>query len=715
MLAIDTETTGLDHWHGARPYLVTTCDEAGVQRFWEWPVDPETRVPQVPAEDVQEIWMLLAARVERVFHNAKFDVHALGTVGVGPWHWDGTHDTVLLAHLLESNRPKNLTDLAFRWLGTNIEPHEQALKAACLEARRVARTNWPEWALASAGRADMPSAKETTWKYDGWLPRAVADAAGWPSDHPWRTVLSTYANADSAATLALWLVLKAEAERRGLWAIYQERLKAMPVAAAMEARGVTLSRRRLADLREHCRGEAAEAEGRCRGIAAACTREVRRADLFAGVTVEQEPVRLELPKGGRNKSLDEFCFDVLKLPVLGWTEAGRPTFDKATIDRWLDVLPEGPGLEFVRALRYKRRRDTAVTYLDGYERFGLPLSAGELTEDWLVLHPSLNQTGTDTLRWSSANPNAQNISKQETEHEPCRGEGCPGCRGTGKEFRSLRWVFGPAPGREWWSLDAKNIELRIPAYLSGEADLIALFERPDEPPYYGSVHLLNFHTVYPEIWAAELAAVGFEKVGPHCKKKYAATNYQWDKNGGFSKQYGAGRAKVDATFRRPGADALLDARFGKLAKLNADAVRLAERHGYVETVPDATVDPRRGYPLLCTRSERGGVVPTTPLNYKIQGTAMQWTAKAMVRCHTRLEDWNRDGFDGHVVMQVHDEIVFDLSKRGNPAKDIDPKRSNLTRVRELQRIMERGGEDIGIPTPVGVEWHADNWSEGVTF
>mgnify|MGYP001611050659 FL=1 len=42
-IALDTETTGLDLYHGARPYLVTTALEDGTNRGWEWDGDPYTR------------------------------------------------------------------------------------------------------------------------------------------------------------------------------------------------------------------------------------------------------------------------------------------------------------------------------------------------------------------------------------------------------------------------------------------------------------------------------------------------------------------------------------------------------------------------------------------------------------------------------------------------------------------------------------------------
>ncbi|MHC4278447.1 MAG: DNA polymerase, partial [Planctomycetota bacterium] len=113
---------------------------------------------------------------------------------------------------------------------------------------------------------------------------------------------------------------------------------------------------------------------------------------------------------------------------------------------------------FVQGLRKFRKRQTGLSYLQSYKRFALLSQVAVAnSSNWFTLYPSLNPTGTDTLRWSSQSPNAQQISKQDDVN--------------------LRYCFGPAPGREWWSLDAKNLELRIPAYEAGEQEMIELFER----------------------------------------------------------------------------------------------------------------------------------------------------------------------------------------------------------------------------------------------
>jgi DNA polymerase I-like protein with 3'-5' exonuclease and polymerase domains len=264
-----------------------------------------------------------------------------------------------------------------------------------------------------------------------------------------------------------------------------------------------------------------------------------------------------------------------------------------------------------------------------------------------------------------------------------------------KERFNLRHAFGPGPGREWWSLDAKNIELRIPAFEAGERDMMEVFLHPKRPPYFGSYHLLVFDLLHPE---------KFKKDGVRCKELHESTWYQWVKNGNFAVIYGAQEETADRAYRVRGAFSKLRRRFPRIAALADKYVALADRCGFVETMPDKSVDSRRGYPLLCTRSEWGKVLPTVPLNYHVQGTAMWWMARAMVRCYAQLEAWKP--FDAFIALQVHDELVFDFPRGG---------RKNLGKIRALQKLIERGGEDIGVPTPVSVELHEEDWSKGESF
>jgi DNA polymerase I-like protein with 3'-5' exonuclease and polymerase domains len=561
--------------------------------------------------------------------------------------------------------------MALVYLDVDIQPYEDRLLEACNEARKIAKSKYPDWIIAKAGLPEMPSVKGKPAKNDAWLPRAIAKEEGYPKDHPWWTVCSDYALMDAEATLALFKRQRELLKEQGLWEIYLERLKVLPVAYEIESRGMTLSRSRLEELQERLIEESTESEKIC----------VRLSEGHLD----------KLPRSGASNALRTTLFDYFKLESSRTTDKGAPSLDKYALDDWVATLPQKSKERlFIQELRKFRKRQTGLSYLQSYQKFWLEkvLNQGES----YVLYPSLNPTGTDTLRWSSQSPNAQQISKQDDVN--------------------LRYCFGPAPGREWWSLDAKNLELRIPAYEAEESEMIELFEREEEPPYYGSYHLLVFSILHPR---------DFEKYGAECKSRFVATKYQWVKNGNFAVQYGAVEQSgtADRAYHVPGAQKRIQGRFKRIARLNQYWIKYAEEHGYVETIPDKSVDPRRGYPLQCKRSKWGKILPTVPFNYHVQGTACWWMARAMVKVQSYLDRLNQKSSGGYYMnMQVHDEVVLDFPK-GKVRTSLSSGEDgvwceNLARVRKIARLMESCGDDIGVKTPVGIEYHPDNWSEGVS-
>lgn len=735
LISLDTETTGVDFHHGSKPYCVTSCNEDGDITIWEWRVNPVTREPLVPADDVRDILNLIYDLAgdgpDLVIQNAKFDVAAFATIfPPHEWPWGRTIDTMMAAHLLMSNRPRNLTDLCTLFSIDEIKPYDKRLEVACKGARTLARSRYPKWNLAKEGNEDMPSAKggdstdkgeekSSPWKLDGWLPKELWHRCADVRElHPeWKTVLAEYAKKDAEVTLLLWLAELRDIKRRGLEKHWEHRRKIVPIISDMEKRGVTILLNNLDELETEFGNDAESLASTCTEIAFSVGHD------------------LTLPKGsGNNDSLLDLCFGEkdenkqrhgggpLALPVVVRTEKGNPSLSKESLEIYSVTLDqESDQGRFCRALMAKRARTTALTYMHGYRRFIIPMMDG-----YGVIHPSINPAGTDTLRFSLRNPNTQNISKRGIKIRSDRwlctkcdgtgeieGKDCKVCEGDGYLPTNVRYCFGPAPNREWWSLDYKNLELRIPAYHSGEQELIELFERPDDPPYYGSNHILNFHTIHPEIWAEAEKEVGWDKVGPYCKKKYADTWYQWTKNGDFAIQYQAGHVTADAAFHKKGAHRILKSRFAKQEALNQRCIAFAERNKYIETLPSTEVDPTKGYPLLCTRTEHGQVLPTVPLSYMVQGTAGELTNSGMYRMEDQFVEWRKRDYYGFITMQVHDEIVADLPKRAHPS--VDPRRSNLARVRVLQALMEQSGDFVGVPTPVGVEYHEHNWAEGISF
>jgi hypothetical protein len=391
-------------------------------------------------------------------------------------------------------------------------------------------------------------------------------------------------------------------------------------------------------------------------------------------------------------------------------DSGNPTLNKDAMNHYVHTLKHNSReLKFIESLLDRRQFSTDLSYMMGYRRFGKPIVG---YDDYAILHPSNNPTGTATLRMSMSNPNNANISTQDDED-------------IGR--KSLRYHFGPSPGREWWTFDAKNIELRIPAYESGEEDFIDLFEKQDEPPYFGSNHLLIAHLLFPEEFNSSLDEKGI--INGEVFKKNHKQKYKRTKNGDFAITYQAinkedGKGTADRAYGIPGAQSRIESKFWKLTGLSKKYINFAEKNGFVESLPDRTVDSKRGYPLLCKRTEYGKVLETTPFNYHVQSTACWVVLRAMIMIQDILDEWrSKTGFDGYLIANVHDEVLLDFPRSSvHPKEDIDLSRkdglklfrkSNLWRAKHIQREISKIGYDLvpSIPLPFSMKYIPDNWYE----
>lgn len=674
ILGIDTEFLGLDHYHGmSKPFFTTICIDEQKPVYWEWDVDYVTRQPDIPAGDLEEIADILNEADEILGQNIKAEISVLASVGL-KWRrewFHKTNDTLYAAHILASGEPHDLTVLALKHLRIDIKPYEDDLILALQEARRIAQRDYKNWRIAKKTDPLLPSAKDgkELHKWDMALPRAIAKAKGWSVDHPWQTVLSKYSVIDSSVLKPIWTKQQKLLQDRNLWKIYLERRKLIRIIWEMESSGVTFSDQRLNEMLSKFQARSKELGDIC--------------------IANSDGKLTEMGKGTSN-AMRELCFDHWKLPILKTSkDTGNPSMDKGVLEQWEFMADAGSKQhKFISALRQKRKKDASIGYMESYKRYGIPCqykspfvqkAANKLGMH--VLHSSYNATGQVTLRWSSSNPNAENISKQIDD-----------------DGLNVRYCFGPAPGREWWSLDYENLELRLPAYRYNEPAMIQLFEAPNEPPYFGSYHLLVFDILHPELFAEH---------GDKVKKIYKDTWYQYTKNGNFAVGYGAMEESgtADRAYHVEGAQAIIQSRFTNLKAANEQAVRNAYRRGYVETFPDKECG---SYPIMAGRSERGYIRPTTPFNYEIQSTACWCMARAMVRVDDYLKELNeKTGPNSHFIsIQIHDEIVLDFPKGKRPD-------SNLPKILHVQKLMEKSGDDVGVPLRVSYSHHPDNWQEEV--
>lgn len=645
----DTETTGLQIHHGCRPFFVSSACEDGRVLTWEWDVDPMTRTPIIPERERREVMDHVTSNVH-VWHNAKFDVRALWKT-LEPLGADlkwalkllgSSEETVIASHVLASGESHKLKDLCLSILDIG-DDDQRELQEATNEARRYGRKMG--WRIAAKHDPHFPAMKRAPkagwWVMDTWLPRAVAKHQGRPKDDWFWTVLSRYGSLDAERTVLLWAALREALEDLDLVEHYRTRLKLLPITFKMESTGVTVNKRDL----DAAVGEYADKADESKRIA------FRMAD--------HKIDNLNSPK-----QLQGVLFGTFKLKPLKKTKTGWST-DADTLRALQPTLkPSSRPYQFVKHLLLNRKFDKAVDYLGTYNLSGLPVLGTDGA--FLHVHPSFNITGTATTRFSSSDPNAQNISKQE-------------------EF-NLRRVFGPLPGREWWSIDYENIEKRIPAYLADERELIDLFESG------GSYHLLVGSIVRKDL---------FKRLGPDGFKK--TQEYRWVKNGNFAEQYGGGEDTVDEAFHVRGGYKMVKDRFRKINALAKEVLREGRRNGSIVTLG--------GYPLQCPVNERGQVIPTTPFNYFIQGTAGWILINAMIDVDEYLQTL---GDEYKLIMTIHDELVFDF-----PAKDFTfdaqgvPHGGNVDVVRNVVRLMEDAGRRVcGFDTPVDAEVIRTNWAEG---
>jgi DNA polymerase-1 len=309
------------------------------------------------------------------------------------------------------------------------------------------------------------------------------------------------------------------------------------------------------------------------------------------------------------RQLGEILFDVLKISGgAKKTRTGQYSTDEQTL---LTLAPEH---EIVRRLLEHR----AATKLKSTYADALPVTIWPKTGR---IHTTYNQVATATGRLNSVNPNLQNI--------PIRTE-------RGQEIRK---AFVPrGDGFVLLSADYSQIELRIIAALSHEAGMLEAFQSG-----------VDIHAAT----AAKVCGVSPADVTPEMRRKAKMVN--------FGIAYGIsafGLAQRLGIPRKEGGQIIEQyfKQFPGIRKLMDDTIAFARSHGYVETVTG-----RRRY-LRDINSSNGTVragAERNAINAPIQGTAADMIKLAMISIHREL---TQRKLKTKMLLQVHDELVFDLFK-----------------------------------------------------
>ena len=272
------------------------------------------------------------------------------------------------------------------------------------------------------------------------------------------------------------------------------------------------------------------------------------------------------------------------------------------------------------------------------------------------IHTSFNQTVAATGRLSSSDPNLQNI--------PIRTE----------QGAEIRKGFIPADGHVFLAADYSQIELRVLAHMSLDPVFVEAFRAGVD--IHRQTASIVFNVAAGDVTSQMRAAA---------KTINFATIYgigAFALAGKLGTSVAEAKSFIEEYFRRlPGVRRYLD-----------EQVEKAKKNGFVETLSGR----RRYIPELKSKNfsvrQFGERVAT---NAPAQGSAADIIKLAMIDIHTELQ---RRGLGGRMLLQVHDELVFEVPK------------GEVEEVREL--VMDRMEHAFPLEVPlevgsgVGPDWYS---------
>lgn len=317
-----------------------------------------------------------------------------------------------------------------------------------------------------------------------------------------------------------------------------------------------------------------------------------------------QPFNLSSPK-----QLGEIFFDKLGLPVLKKTATGARSTDEEVLEKLAQDYPLPAKL-----LEHRGLAKLKGTYTDKLAQLAQPRTGR--------VHTHYAQAVAVTGRLSSNEPNLQNI--------PIRTP----------EGRRVREAFVAPAGRVIASADYSQIELRIMAHLSGDAALLQAFHAGHD------VHRAT---------AAEVFGLALDQVSAEQRRYakvinfgliYGMSSFGLARNLGIENK--AAAAYIDRYFQRyPGVRQYME-----------QTKATAKSMGYVETVLG-----RRLYlpEINSPNGPRRSAAERAAINAPMQGTAADLIKLAMVAVQQELDAQHPEVL---MIMQVHDELVFELPEAG---------------------------------------------------
>ncbi|WP_114962105.1 DNA polymerase I [Tritonibacter mobilis] len=388
-----------------------------------------------------------------------------------------------------------------------------------------------------------------------------------------------YAAEDADITLRLWQQFKPQLHQKQVTTVYETLERPLvPVLAQMEQNGIKVDRDTLSRMSNAF------------------------SQKMAALEAEIHELAGESFNVGSPKQLGEILFDKLSLPGGKKGKTGAYATG-ADILEDLATEHELPA----RVLDWRQLSKLKSTYTDALQEHIHPETGR--------VHTSYLQTGANTGRLASSDPNLQNI--------PVRSE----------EGRRIREAFVAEEGNVLLSLDYSQIELRILAHVAGIDALKQAFADGHD------IHAMT---------ASEVFDVPLEEMTPEIRRKAKAIN--------FGVIYGISGFGLARNLRIPRGEAqgFIDRyfeRFPGIRQYMDDTVNFAKDHGYVQTLFGRKIHT----PEIAAKGPRASFAKRAAINAPIQGTAADVIRRAMVRMPDAIAH-----LPARMLLQVHDELLFEV-------------------------------------------------------
>lgn len=700
-IAFDTETTGLLSWHGDAPFAFSFANEGLETAYFEFPVEPMTRrvMYETDLPSLEKIKHLLEDRsITKVAHNMKFDCRMcekgpkIVVAGPGgPIKRGGKfYETMFMSwccNSLEINyKLKRLADA----LGvTDVQDEKDLQKSTNRLRRRAKKLGW-KIKYDYREQADGTQKMEAVTEADYWLGRTMRTIRPDLATIEDASNCEIYARKDAFRTIALKMFYDPLMDELGVRHTYNFEIDLWSVVYNMEARGVCYS----------------DAKNRAELIACAAMQKRERQHVMDAAWPDFNP--------SSPPQMQKLLYEKLKLPIIKRTKSskhhpqGQPSVD-------IRVLESFRNNETVDHILKFRAANKGYGYFSAYRRLAL--------KDWIdpsamVLHSDFQQMGPSTGRLSARTPNLMQVTTEETART--------------KNPVDARRAFGPRKDYYWLHCDYKGQEVRIYADRSQEPKMLEAIRNKieihdavanrawggkDNPSgIREAAHTLGLdgsemihNPALTELWERygvtdwktlslenrnEIAIDWLKSFDWNIVKAQMSVGRKTVRNKAkvvfFSKIFGGGWKPIANFLECTKEEAqtfswYYDEEYPGMLVYKRSLERFAKINGFIRTAWDRRLSVRLDKIYQC-------------VNYSVQGTAADLLKTGGLRT-SRF--FYKEGIDCHLIMPIHDELVFEVRKR----------EFTCQLVKDICRIMEDTEGRICVPMPVEPSVVVSSWHD----